>query len=109
MRIQWRYQPCPCLLAGGLALIWETVSPVINLLGYINHHLMHSSISCMFNISGKFFLCVDQHVGPTFIYNEEILTNLWSMINQQLSYEICSSISINTVIDSHAICDAVCS
>ena len=27
MRIQWRYQPCPCLLAGGLASIWEAVSP----------------------------------------------------------------------------------
>ena len=28
MRIQWRYQPCPCLLAGGLASIWEAVSPL---------------------------------------------------------------------------------
>ena len=30
MRIQWRYQPCPCLLAGGLASIWEAVSPLFS-------------------------------------------------------------------------------
>ena len=30
MRIQWRYQPCPCLLAGGLGSIWEAVSPLFS-------------------------------------------------------------------------------
>ena len=30
MRIQRRYQPCPCLLAGGLASIWEAVSPLFS-------------------------------------------------------------------------------
>ena len=45
MRIQWRYQPCPCLLAGGLASIWEAVSPLFSTSLIIGTKLKHTNVS----------------------------------------------------------------
>ena len=49
MRIQWRYQPCPCLLAGGVGFdMGNGLSCLFNLLGYINQYsISHAVIYLM--------------------------------------------------------------
>ena len=75
MRIQWRYQPCPCLLAGGLASIWEAVSPLFSTF------LVEPMVSSRGSTNRMYLKCVDKRGEATI--------RLWAFVIINMINTVC--------------------